>query len=259
MTPLTLYFFDASHACVCAQLMLDHKGLEYTPKRVPPVLHVFALKAKRFPGRTVPALLVGDERVQGTRAISRRLDALKPDPPLFPRDPQQRRRVEEAERRGEEIQAAVRRIFYASARRSPGTVGPLMGAPFGRRTASAIAAGERLVVAAASRAHGATDAAARGDLARLPAMLDEVDRWLADGVIGGEQLNAADFQVASVLRPLPKFADLAPHVEGRPAIEHAVRVAGEQPGDMPPVLPAEWLEPLRRSSAPARTSATRRA
>ncbi|CAN5450062.1 hypothetical protein BH20ACT17_BH20ACT17_03100 [soil metagenome] len=42
----------------------------------------------RFAQRTVPALrLDGGEKVQGSRAILRRLDELVPEPPLLPADP----------------------------------------------------------------------------------------------------------------------------------------------------------------------------
>ena len=40
----------------------------------------------------------------------------------------------------------------------------------------------------------------RDDLAALPGMLQRIDDWIADGVLGGEQLNAADLQIAASLR-----------------------------------------------------------
>jgi hypothetical protein len=33
----------------------------------------------------------------------------------------------------------------------------------------------------------------RRDLAALPGILQRIDDWIAEGVIGGEQPNAADF------------------------------------------------------------------
>ena len=57
------------------------------------VQHPIAAAAVRR--RTVPALRIDGEKVQGSRAIMRRLDELVPEPPLFPSDPDRAR-----ERRG---------------------------------------------------------------------------------------------------------------------------------------------------------------
>jgi hypothetical protein len=40
-------------------------------------------------------------------------------------------------------------------------------------------------------------------------------------------------------------ADLRPAIEDRPIGVLAKRLIPEYPGDMPPGLPPEWLEPLR--------------
>ncbi len=52
---------------------------------------------------TVPALLLDGNRVMKNRAIARFLEKRKPDPPLFPAEPDRRLAVEEAERWGDEI------------------------------------------------------------------------------------------------------------------------------------------------------------
>lgn len=77
--------------------------------------------------------------------------------------------------------------------------------------------------------------------------LDRIDAWIAGGVLGGEQLNAADFQIAPSIRLLMSFADLAPAIEARPAGELAQRVQPSLPGQIGPVFPAEWLAPMRAS------------
>lgn len=127
--------------------------------------------------------------------------------------------VEDAERRGEELQNAARRLFYWAIERVAPT--PM------RRLASAH--------------HGATDAAVRRDLSELPARLDEIDAWIAEGVLGGDELNAADFQIAPNVAWLPCFADLAPLVIGRPARAHASKVAGENGAHVAAAFPREWL------------------
>jgi hypothetical protein len=54
-------------------------------------------------------------------------------------------------------------------------------------------------------------------LEALPAQLDRVDALLAEGVIGGEQPNAADFQIAPSVRLMLTFDQLRPHIDARPA------------------------------------------
>jgi glutathione S-transferase len=80
----------------------------------------------------------------------------------------------------------------------------------------------------------------RRDLAELPGLLDEVDRLLEFGVIGGEQLGAADFQIASTVRMLLAMRDVRPLLTGRPAEPFAERVVPDYP-DVPATLPVDWL------------------
>ena len=75
----------------------------------------------------------------------------------------------------------------------------------------------------------------------LPALIDQVDDLIANGVIGGDEPNAADFQIFTSVRLLLCFDDLRPLLDGRPAAEHARRVVRDFPGHVPPVFPIEWL------------------
>src|SRR4051812_45426758 len=102
-TEIRLYVLVASHPCVAVELMLRRKHLEYRRIELPALLSRSMLRAMRFPGRTVPAARLGDRRVQGSRSISRVLDELRPDPPLFPPEPRARRAVENAEEWGEDF------------------------------------------------------------------------------------------------------------------------------------------------------------
>ena len=56
--------------------------------------------------------------------------------------------------------------------------------------------------------------------------------------------NAADFQIASALGLAMTMDDLRPAIETRPAGQLAKRLVPDFPGKVPPILPAEWLEPL---------------
>ena len=215
--------FSGSNAVRTAELMLRHKRIAYQEVILKRGAHGAQLQALGFDGRTVPALEIDGRRVQRTREISRTLDLVKPEPPLFLASAADRVRVEEAERRGEELQNAVRRLFYCAMTRTR----------------------DDEIDRLAARAHGATDAAGRRDLAELPQRLNQIDAWIKAGVLDGYQLNAADFQIAPNIAWLLRFDDIAPFIEHRPAAAYAIRVAGENPGHVPHVFADEWLTPLR--------------
>jgi glutathione S-transferase len=245
-----LYMFPGSNAVLTGRLMLEHKGLDYKTFTVVPAAHAFQMLALGFPTMGVPALKVDGRRVQGTRQISRVLDELVPERPLFPSDLVRRKAVERAERWGEEFQNATRRIFYSGARRDPQAFPSVMtpGRPLPTRAALRMIS--PLIVRLATGAHRASDEVAREDLMLLPEHFDQIEAWIAAGVLDGAELNAADFQIAVNLRALLFCEDLAPFVQARPALERfARRVAPDYPGHLRAVLPEEWLTELRESVA----------
>ena len=68
-----------------------------------------------------------------------------------------------------------------------------------------------------------------------------MDRWIEDGLIGGEQPNAADLQIGSTIRLLLSIGDMRPLIENRPAAgltKWFPPMVGEIEAG---VLPAEWL------------------
>jgi len=232
-------------------LMLGHKGIEAKRTDLPNVISRPVLRAMGFPGTTAPAVKVGGRKVQTTRALARALDELQPEPPLFPADPEQRAKVEAAERWGDEVlQPVPRRLAWSSPiRRNKSDLlgffeGPVLGVP---PKVAMLAAGPLL--AASARIHDATDQQVQADLAALPGTLDHVDSLIADGVIGGPQRNAADFQIACSVRLLMCFDDVLPAIEGRPAERFAREVAPDFRGQVPPRLPAEWVTPLQARPA----------
>ncbi|MGB7686690.1 MAG: glutathione S-transferase N-terminal domain-containing protein [Solirubrobacterales bacterium] len=247
-----LYVIPASHPSITAALMLDHKGIAYKQTDLLPVISKAVLRAVRFPGVTVPALKIDRHRVQGSRPIARELDRLRPDPPLFPADPEKRLAVEEAERFGdEELQHPIRQILWWSIKKDRAPLrsyseGAKIGMPIGLAMKTAAP-----IVALSARFNEADDENVKRDLAALPAMLQKIDDWIAAGVLNGEQLNAADYQIAPSLGLALTLQDLRPAIENRPAGQLAKRVVPDYPGHAPPILPPAWLAPLRGEPATA--------
>ena len=104
-----LYWFPMSHPGMAAKAMLELKGLPFETVEILPGAQSIHLRLAGFHGGTVPALKLDGRRVQGSLAIPRALEEVAPQPPLYPADPDLRRRVEEAEAWGErELQNAPR-------------------------------------------------------------------------------------------------------------------------------------------------------
>lgn len=236
----------ASHPTVAAELMLARKGIEFERFDLVPGLHRFVLR-RAFPGGTVPAMILDGQRLQGTRTISRALDVLVPDPPLFPRDRERREAVERAELWGDlALQPVVRRLAWAALKRDRSTIGSFLeDARLGLPTGLAVATAAP-VVALSAWLNRAGDRSAKRDLASLPRLLDRVDELVSSGVLGGDgSVNAADCQIAPTVRLLLAFDDLRPAIEQRPAGRHALRVAPRLEGRIPRVFPADWLRSVR--------------
>jgi glutathione S-transferase len=247
-----LYVIPGSHPSMAARLMLETKGIEYKRTDLMPVVSKVALRGLGFPRNTVPAMKLDGRKIQGTGEIARELDRLRPEPPLLPTDPERRAAVEEAERFGDEdLQPPVRAILWWALRKDKAPLrsyseGAKLGIPIGLALKTA-----GPIVAASARFNEATDENVRRGLAALPAMLQKIDDWIADGTIGGEQPNVADFQIAPSLRLAMTLDDLRPAIESRPAGELAMRLVPTYPGKTPPVLPPAWLQPLRSETAAA--------
>ena len=241
-----LFTIPGSHPGTAVRLMLEHKGIEHQRTDLLPVLSWVVLRAQRFPGVRVPAIKIDGRKVQGSREIARELERIEPQPPLFPADPDRRAAVEEVEHFGDEdLQQAIRRILLWSLRKDTRPFasfaeGSRIGIPIGLAVKTA-----GPFVALDARSVGASDDNVRDTISALPAMLQRIDDWIAEGVLGGEQPNAADFQIATCLRLAMSLDDLRPAIEHRPAGELALRVVPDYPGRIPRVLPAAWLEPLR--------------
>ena len=68
-----------------------------------------------------------------------------------------------------------------------------------------------------------------------------MDQLIADGVIGGDQPNAADYQIATSVRLLMAFDQLQSMFAGRPLAAWAEKIAPDPGGRVPAALPAEWI------------------
>jgi len=220
-----LYGFTISNPSNTARLMLAHKGVEAKWVAVLPGIHPLLLRLLGFKRGTVPVMKLDGRRIEGSLEIAQALEALVPEPSLYPADPERRRAVEEAERWAEaELQMVPRRLFrwtFAHSNAARARLARDLGMPL-----PTLVGWTNLPIARATAARvDADESHAQATLRELPATLDRVDALIADGVIGDSGApNAADFQIAPSIRALSGFSDLLPLLAGRPCDAHARRL-----------------------------------
>ncbi|HEX3511951.1 MAG TPA: glutathione S-transferase N-terminal domain-containing protein [Solirubrobacteraceae bacterium] len=248
-----LYVLPNSHPCAAVEAALRLKGQSFERVDLLPMSQVL-VGAIRFGGFTVPGMRIDGERLVGSRPIMRRLDGLVPEPPLLPADPDLRRRVLDVERWGDEIlQGVPRRILDVSFLRDPSAMEVFADGydlPLPRAVLRPALPLTARVLATRWRA---TDERALADIRALPGRLQRIDEWIAEGVLGGDQPNAADLQIGSSIRLLGAIEDLRPMIEQHAAAA-LTRFFPPMTAAIPAgTLPAGWLEAAPVSGAAAAT------
>jgi glutathione S-transferase len=218
----TLYGIPGSHAVRTGELMVEHKGIDFRRVNFPPGPHRVLVRVMGFKGDRVPAVKFEDgRRAQGTRELPRVLDELVPEPRLVPDDP----RALEAERWADHVLQQWARRMVASAgahdpdalagRGAEGRLGVLlMGHDVPRR----------VVARAVLMVFRANKEQLRQDRERTGEILDQVDAWIADGVLNGDELRSPDLAVASSLALVEYIVALQPELRRRPLNELVERV-----------------------------------
>lgn len=231
---LKVYVIHGSPPCAVVEKAMSMKALPYDVVEWPPPLHA-PMQWVIFGARTVPGLKIDGEKIAGSRTITRRLEQLAPEPPLFPADPQARARVEDAERWGDEVfQRVVRELAWVGFKHRPAALVSYSEHSRLRLPAAAIRLSAPLIARLQARLNRTNDGVARSDLKELPSQLDKIDAWIVDGTIGDpEHPNAADLQLASTIRFLLTLADTRPLIDGRPCAELAMRLFPKIDGELP--------------------------
>src|SRR3954454_25149838 len=239
-----------SHPAHAVRAMLELKGVDYSLVHVLPGNQRIHLRLAGFRHGTVPAIKLDGRRLQGTIQIGHELDALAPQPRLYPEDGEARRLVEDAERWGDtEFQPVPRRIFRWALAKDAGLrrwLTELDGQMPMPGIASRVTAPVSMYYA---RAVDAGDDRVRRDVAELPSMLDRVDELIDAKVITRDPPNAATLQILCTVRSLLGFSDFEDQVGARSFAPLARELFPHYPAQqIPPFV--ERLELVRRSGAP---------
>lgn len=153
---------------------------------------------------TFPVFELDGERIGDSTAIIAALERLKPDPPLYPTDPDERRRALALEDWFDEhFVPPLRRLFFSELSCEPSRFGAFLATtaplPLARLKRLGAACGHAFIV---SR-YGATRRAAEAARAQVLAGLDRLESELGDSdyLVGG-RFTVADLGVAACMHPL---------------------------------------------------------
>jgi glutathione S-transferase len=251
----TLWQIDVSHYSEKARWALAWKGVEHRRRAPIPGVHMaVALWLTRGGQITFPVLSLDGRRIGDSTAIIAALEERYSEPPLYPADPEQRRRALELEDFfDEELGPHIRQLAWHelgndresfTALMEHAAPGPLARVP----GATAAYARAYTSLRFAARSEGAAE---RGR-AKVLAALDRLEAELGDGeYLVGESFTVADLTAASLFYPLvtPEEGPLPSDQESAAGFERFRAPLKERRG-------FKWVaEMFRRHRKPARTSA----
>ncbi|HEU4598221.1 MAG TPA: glutathione S-transferase family protein [Solirubrobacterales bacterium] len=234
----TLWQIEVSHYSEKVRWALEYKGVDHVRRTPLPGMHIpIALAMTRGASPTFPIVTMDGRTLADSTEIIAALEQRFPDPPLYPADPEDRRRALELEDYFDEQLGPHARLlpFYeltqepelfaeVAAESVPGPLGkvkPVVGA-YARAYTSA-------------RWGAASDEGAERARAGILAAMDRLDAELAAS--GGEYLAGGDFSVAdltaaSLFYPvvIPAEGPLSPEQPRPPAYERFRESIADRPG-----------------------------
>jgi len=224
-----------SHPCISAELMLRHKGVEFTRLDLPNMTHKVMLPLLRYRGSTVPVMTIEGKRVSGTMRIARALERLVPEPPMLIEDEGEEAWADSV------LQDGVRQLARYAIGQDKEAMASFLHAPLLGIPVSVVKPTVPLLRPVVSRQMRPKKGTAEACLQALPGQLDRVDALFEQGVIGTERPNVVDYQVAPSVRLMLTFDQLREHIDARPAGAHARRLVPDYPGRFRAVFPDAWL------------------
>jgi len=251
-----LWHIRISHYNEKARWALDHKRVEHRRRAVPGGMHMLvALGLTRGAHKTFPVLQLDGEAIGDSTAIIGALERHRPDPPLYPEGPDERRRALDLEEYfDEELGPHIRVLGWHELTRDPDRLGNVVAGDLPeqvRASELARSTAVRYAIAFTALRYGVTsDQAAELAQTKVVAALDRLEAEL-DGrdYLAGESFSVADLTAASLLYPLALPPE-APQLGDPPeAFERFRAPLKERPG-------YKWVaEIFRRHRRPVRAAA----
>ena len=213
-----LWHLEVSHYNEKARWALDYKRVPHVRRAVTPVLQDFRARRLRA-GRTLPVLKLNGRAIGDSTRIIEEIERRWPEPPLYPSDPEERRRALELEDYfDEQCGHDLRRVLFndnlARARKVPRNALRPRPPPTRSAQGTESATRTRCEVALLDPA-GPRRALARGGPGRARRVEAEAGR---SGYLVGDSFTVADLTAASILAPIvvpPEFPYIKLHPDER--------------------------------------------
>ncbi len=216
----TLWHIDVSHYSEKVRWALAHKHVEHRRRAPVPGAHIpIALWLTRGSQATFPVLTLDGRAIGDSTAILAALEQRYPEPPLYPADPGQRRRVLELEdhfdtRLGPQIRLLAWHEFGNDRERFAQLMSHVAPGPLAKMSGVAASYGRAFTNL---RYRVRDPKAAERARVEVLAALDLLEEELGDGeYLVGDSFTVADLTAASLFHPLvlpeegPLPADLTP-------------------------------------------------
>lgn len=231
-TPV-LWHLEISHFNEKARWALDYKSVPHIRKAVFPGLQEFRTR-RLGAGPTTPVLVIDGRAIGESSVILEEIERRWPEPPLFPSDPDERRRALEIQARFDELGHDLRRVVFSDLGVGSDAFLDTMYGPDHPRKGLL----KRLspVLSPAVRARFSIKPERVEHSRRL--VLEAFD-WIAseigpNGYLVGDSFSVADLTAAAIMTPLlqpPQFPHIKLPPEGRPPAAREFRDScAEHPG-----------------------------
>jgi len=186
-----------------ARWALDYKAVPYQEVNLPPGMHTLILRVRGW-GTTVPVLLTAGDALPDSTEIIARLEELRPDPPLYPKDQSSLRcalALEEFfdEHCGHEVRRVGLDEMLDDSRSFRARM--LAGEPRVVRGVARVA--RPMVKRQVRRRYGIAPASVDAARETVRTALDRVEAQLQpSGYLVGDRFSVADLTAAALLAPL---------------------------------------------------------
>ena len=213
-----LWHLEVSHYNEKVRWALDYKRVPHVRRAVTPVLQ--ELRARRLrAGRTVPILQLNGRAIGDSTRIIEEIERRWPEPPLYPSDPEERRRALELEEYFDESCGHdVRRVLFSDNLAEPEKFLGMLYGPDHPRFGLLKALAPLLAPVVQWRYEIQPDRVAHSrEVVR--AALDKVEAEAGrSGYLVGDSFTVADLTAASILAPIvvpPEFPYIKLHPDER--------------------------------------------
>ncbi len=243
-TPV-LYHIQVSHYNEKARWALDYKGVPHRRKAPMPMMHMaWAAAMTRGKGKTFPILRLNGDTIDDSTRIIEALEREYPEPPLYPDEPDDRRRALGLEEFfDEELGPYIRRAAFAEVTRDSDALAWVTAPRAGRFAHAGFKGFARTAGPFVRMRYGINEDTTAEGWAKTNAAIDRLESEIGpSGYLVGDGFTVADLTAAALLFPLVRPPEAGPQSPER-LPEALEQVRAEQAG-----RPAwEWvLEMYRR-------------